>query len=269
VRFWNFIKNQDDSTGDTNIELRIDGDIKMEEDFWDMLFGIESFNAKGFMAELKNYSGQDLTVWINSYGGDVYAASCIYTALKEHNGNVSCKIDGVAMSAASVIAMAADELCMSPTAIMMIHNPWIGGIQGESKDLRKYANMLDEVKSTIINAYQLKTGKSEDDISALMDQETYMGAKKALAEGFIDKILYQDEGEEDDTISSFAFSGSRVQNTISESTKEFLNEYLKRSMQLNKNNNPQEPVKKTEPPVDFNLYKQIILNNERRKKLWS
>jgi ATP-dependent Clp protease protease subunit len=269
VKFWNFIKNTDETTGSSSVELRIDGDIKMEEDFWDMLFGIESFNAKGFMADLKQYSGQDLTVWINSYGGDVYAASCIYTALKEHQGNVTAKIDGVAMSAASVIAMAADDLCMSPTAIMMIHNPWIGGIQGESGDLRKYANMLDEVKATIINAYQLKTGKSENEISSLMDQETYMGAKKALSEGFIDKILYQDDGQEEDTISSFAFSGFRVQNTISQSTKEFFNEYLKRSKQLNKNNNPQVPVNKTEKNVDFDLYKQIILNNERRKKLWS
>jgi ATP-dependent Clp protease protease subunit len=265
MKFWNFVKNTGDAGG---VELRIDGDIKMEEDFWDMLFGVESFTAKGFMAELKSYAGQDLTVWINSYGGETFAASCIYTALKEHQGNVTVKIDGVCMSAASVIAMAGDEICMSPTAIMMIHNPWIGGIQGEAKDLRQYADMLDEVKSTIMSAYELKTGKSADELSALMDQETYMGAKKALAEGFIDKILYQDDGSNEPT-NAFAFSGLRVQNTINQATKEFFAEFLKRSKQLNKNNNPQEPVNTDDNPVDFNLYNKIILNNERRKKLWT
>lgn len=265
MRFWNFVKN----SATEEVELRIDGDIKMEQDFWDMLFGIESFTAKGFIASLKEYKNQDLTVWINSYGGETYAASCIYTALKEHKGKITAKIDGVCMSAASVIAMAADEIHMSPTAIMMIHNPWMGGrIQGEAKDFRHYADILDEIKNTIITAYKNKTKKSEEEISALMDEETYMGAKKALAEGFIDKILYQEEGNQE-PVNNFAFSGLRVHNTLDQSTKEFFAEFLERSKQFNKNNNPQGPVNSAENPVDFNLYNNLLLNIERRKKLWA
>lgn len=262
TKFWNFIKNAATEV----VELRIDGDIKMEQDFWDMLFGIESFTAKGFIAALNNYKNQDLTVWINSYGGETYAASCIYTALKEHKGKISVKIDGVCMSAASVIAMAGDEISMSPTAIMMIHNPWMGRIQGESKDFRHYADVLDEVKSTILDAYQSKTKRSAEEISALMDEETYMGAKKALAEGFIDKILYQDEASNELT-GAVAFSGLRVQNTLNQSTREFFAELLERSKQY-QNQNPQDPPEKGAVTVDFNLYNNLILNNERRKKLW-
>jgi ATP-dependent Clp protease, protease subunit len=264
MRFWNFMKNSAEE-----VELRIDGDIKMEQDFWDMLFGIEGFTAKGFIANLKEYKNQDLTVWINSYGGETYAASCIYTALKEHNGKITVKIDGVCMSAASVIAMAGDEIHMSPTAIMMIHNPWMGGrIQGEAKDFRHYADVLDEIKETIISAYQAKTKKSAEEISALMDDETYMGAKKALAEGFIDKILYQEE-EGPEPVNNFAFSGLKVQNTLDQSSKEFFAEFLERYKQLNKSNNLQEPVNSANNPVDFTLYNTLILNNERRKKLWT
>ena len=142
--FWNFAKNEEN---EEEIELRIDGDIAMDDDFWSMLFEIENVTPKGFMAELSEYKGKDINVWINSYGGDVYAASRIYTALKEHKGKVKVKVDGVAISAASVIAMAGDEILMSPTSICMVHNPW-GNFQGEAKDLRHGADVLDEVKET-------------------------------------------------------------------------------------------------------------------------
>ena len=126
LAFWNFIKNEEN---EEEVELKIDGDIAMDDDFWSLFFGIENVTPKGFMAELADYKGKNITVWINSYGGDVYAASRIYTALKEHKGKVTVKVDGVAISAASVIAMAGDEILMSPTSIMMIHNPW-GSFRG-------------------------------------------------------------------------------------------------------------------------------------------
>ncbi len=225
--FWNF-KNSEEN--EEEIELRIDGDIAMDDDFWSMLFGIENVTPKGFMAELSQYKDKDINVWINSYGGDVYAASRIYTALKEHKGKVKVKVDGVAISAASVIAMAGDEILMSPTSILMIHNPW-GNFQGEAKDLRHGADVLDEVKDTIINAYQLKTGKSRAKISQMMDEETWMSAKKAVSEGFVDGMLYTQSKEEDSTDSvenSFMFSRFAIQNSFNDKTRDFIKQYNER-----------------------------------------
>ncbi|WP_242943874.1 head maturation protease, ClpP-related [Clostridium homopropionicum] len=221
--FWNFKNNEEN---EEEIELRIDGDIAMDDDFWSLLFGIENVTPKGFISELAQYKGKDINVWINSYGGDVYAASRIYTALKEHKGKVKVKIDGVAISAASVIAMAGDEILMSPTSILMIHNPW-GNFQGEAKDLRHGADVLDEVKETIINAYQLKTKKSRAKISQMMDEETWMSAKKALAEGFVDGMLYT-ENKEGSVENSFMFSRFAIQNSLNTRTRDFIKQYNQR-----------------------------------------
>ncbi len=221
--FWNFKNNEEN---EEEIELRIDGDIAMDDDFWSMLFGIENVTPKGFISELAQYKGKDINVWINSYGGDVYAASRIYTALKEHKGKVKVKIDGVAISAASVIAMAGDEILMSPTSILMIHNPW-GNFQGEAKDLRHGADVLDEVKETIINAYQLKTKKSRAKISQMMDEETWMSAKKALSEGFVDGMLYT-ENKEESVENSFMFSRFAIQNSVNTRTRDFIKQYNQR-----------------------------------------
>lgn len=223
MAFWNFKNNEEN---EEEIELRIDGDIVMDDDFWSMLFGNDNVTPKGFMSELNKYKGKDINVWINSYGGDVYAASRIYTALKEHKGKVKVKIDGVAISAASVIAMAGDEILMSPTSILMIHNPW-GNFQGEAKDLRHGADVLDEVKDTIINAYQLKTKKSRAKISQMMDEETWMSAKKAVAEGFVDGILYT-ENKEEPVENSFMFSRFAIQNSVNNRTRDFIKQYNQR-----------------------------------------
>jgi ATP-dependent Clp protease protease subunit len=231
--FWNF-KNSEES--EEEIELRIDGDIAMDDDFWSMLFGIENVTPKGFMAELGQYKGKDINVWINSYGGDVYAASRIYTALKEHKGKVKVKIDGAAISAASVIAMSGDEILMSPTSIMMVHNPW-GSFQGEAKDLRHGANVLDEVKETIINAYRLKTRKSRAKISQMMDEETWMSAKKAVSEGFADGVLYsenKDENNENTAENSFMFSRFAIQNSVNNRTRDFIKKYNERFKEVHK-----------------------------------
>ena len=163
----------------------------------------------------------------------MYAASRIYTALKEHKGKVKVKIDGVAISAASVITMSGDEILMSSTSIMMMHNPW-GNFQGEARDLRHGADVLDEVKETIINAYQLKTGKSRTKISQMMDEETWMSAKKAVSEGFADGILYS-ESEGESTQNSFMFSRFAIQNSVNNRTRDFIKQYNKRFKEVHKN----------------------------------
>ena len=140
-----------------------------------------------FRDELNAGSG-DITVWINSPGGDCVAAAQIYNMLMNYKGNVTIKIDGIAASAASVIAMAGTKVIMSPVSMMMIHNPATAAF-GDSADMQKAIAMLDEVKESIINAYEIKTGLSRAKLSHLMDAETWMDANSAIEMGFADEIM--------------------------------------------------------------------------------
>lgn len=142
----------------------------------------------------------DITVWINSPGGDCVAAAQIYNMLMDYKGNVTVKIDGIAASAASVIAMAGTEVLMSPVSTMMIHNPATVAM-GDHNDMQKAIEMLNEVKESIINAYEIKTGLSRAKLSHLMDSETWMNANKAVELGFADGIISRNdfpEKEEDE-----------------------------------------------------------------------
>ncbi len=131
-----------------------------------------------FKAELVEGEG-DITVWINSPGGCVFAASQIYNMLMEYPGNVTVKIDGVAASAASVIAMAGGDVYMSPVSMLMIHNPMTLAF-GDTAEMKKAISMLSEVKESIINAYELKTNLSRVKISHLMDEESWFNARRPL-----------------------------------------------------------------------------------------
>lgn len=152
-----------------------------------------------------------ITVWINSPGGDCIAASQIYAMLMDYKGNVTVKIDGIAASAASVIAMAGTKVLMAPTAMMMIHNP-LTAVFGNYEDMQKAIEMLDEVKESIINAYEIKTGQSRAKLSHLMDAETWMNANKALELGFCDGLL-EDEKKLGMSV-GFAFSRKEVNNAF-------------------------------------------------------
>lgn len=140
-----------------------------------------------FKEELMEGSG-NITVWINSPGGDCVAAAQIYNMLCEYEGNVTVKIDGIAASAASVIAMAGDKVLMSPVSMMMIHNPMTIAF-GDSGEMQRAIDMLSSVKDSIINAYELKTGLSRVKLAHLMDSETWMDANKAIELGFADEII--------------------------------------------------------------------------------
>jgi len=148
-----------------------------------------------FKDELFAESG-DVTIWINSPGGDCVAAAQIYNMLMDYKGNVTIKIDGIAASAASVIAMAGTKVLMSPVSMLMIHNPatvaW-----GDSGEMQKAIDMLCEVKESIINAYEIKTGMSRAKLSHLMDAESWMNANKAVELGFADDILQRPSDTED------------------------------------------------------------------------
>jgi len=177
-KFWNWVKNEE--TNET--ELIFNGPIS--EESW---FGDEITPAL-FRDELAKISG-NLTVWLNSPGGDCLAASQIYTMLRNHKGKVTVKIDGIAASAASVVAMAGDETLISPTGYLMVHNPATIAM-GNRADMEKAIDLLDEIKEGIINAYEEKSGLSRAKIAHMMDEDTWLNAKKALNLGFVDGILF-------------------------------------------------------------------------------
>lgn len=177
-KFWNFIKNEETS----ETELIFSGPIS-DETWWG-----DEITPAMFRDELAKVSG-NFTVWLNSPGGDCFSASQIYTMLRNHKGKVTIKIDGIAASAASVVAMAGDETLITPTGMLMIHNPMTFA-SGNKSDMEKAIAVLEEVKESIINAYVLKTGLSRNKVSKLMDDETWMNAEKALQLGFVDGILF-------------------------------------------------------------------------------
>ena len=206
-KFWNW-KNQ---SPEERI-LFLNGTIA-EESWFD-----DDVTPQLFKDELNAGTG-NITVWINSPGGDCVAAAQIYNMLINYNGKVTVKIDGIAASAASVIAMAGSEVYMSPVSMMMIHNPatiaW-----GDHTEFAKAIEMLDEVKESIINAYVLKTGLSRAKLSHLMDSETWMNANKAVELGFADGMLTRDSQAEDitvpseDTVEAVMFSRKAVNNAL-------------------------------------------------------
>ena len=197
-KFWNWVKNEDGRT------LYFDGYIAQDSWFDD------DITPKKFKAELLRDTG-DIAVWLNSPGGDVFAASQIYTMLREYPGKVTVKIDGIAASAASVIAMAGDEVVMSPVAMMMIHNP-ATVIIGEAAELQSAVKMLGEVKDSILNAYEERTKLPRGKLSAMMDAETWFSAQKAVELGFADKILYAPEAT--DAPEGFLFDRLTVTNAL-------------------------------------------------------
>ena len=169
-----------------------------------------------FKDELNSGSG-NITVWINSPGGDCVAAAQIYNMLMDYKGDVTVKIDGIAASAASVIAMAGTKVLVSPVSMLMIHNPMTAAF-GNSEEMQKAIEMLSSVKDSIINAYEIKTGLSRAKLSRLMDAETWMDANKAVELGFADEIMQRSsESEEVPTSTvSMLYSKANVVNSLME-----------------------------------------------------
>ena len=168
----------------------------------------DDVTPKLFRDELMAGSG-DITVWLNSPGGDCVAAAQIYNMLMDYKGSVTVKIDGIAASAASVIAMAGTKVLMSPVSTMMLHNPMTIAY-GNSDEMQKAIEMLDSVKDSIINAYEIKTGLSRAKLSHLMDAETWMDANKAVELGFADGILQRAEQSSDVIAPTASMMYSRV-----------------------------------------------------------
>ena len=205
-KFWNW-KNQTETAERT---LFLNGTIA-EESWFD-----DDVTPQLFKDELMSGSG-NITVWINSPGGDCVAAAQIYNMLMDYKGDVTVKIDGIAASAASVIAMAGTKVLVSPVSMLMIHNPMTAAF-GNSDEMQKAIEMLGSVKDSIINAYEIKTGLSRAKLSRLMDAETWMDANKAVELGFADGIMSRADETEDMAVPtvSMLYSKANVVNSLME-----------------------------------------------------
>ena len=183
-KFWRWTRNETPDSFGSDRTLYLDGEISDETWYGDEV------TPQVFKDELNSGKG-NITLRINSPGGDVFAAAQIYNMLMDYPYEVTVKIDALAASAASVIAMAGTKVCMSPVAMLMVHNPATIAI-GDSEEMQKAIDMLSEVKESIMNAYEIKSGLSRNKISKLMDAETWMNAKEAKKLGFADEILFAD-----------------------------------------------------------------------------
>ena len=201
-KFWNWVRNEGEKR-----TLLLDGEIS-DEIWWG-----DEVTPQIFRSELNAAEG-DVDLWINSPGGDCYAAAQIYNMLMEYKGNVNVKIDGIAASAASVVAMAGSTVEISPLGMLMIHNPMTVSI-GDTHEMERTITFLAEIKESIINAYEIKTGLSRAKISRLMDAETWMNAKKAVGLGFADSVLYADAQRPlTDAADGLIFSRAAVTNSL-------------------------------------------------------
>ena len=207
-KFWKWTNQAPTESEPEQRILTLNGTIA-EESWFD-----DDITPQLFREELNAGSG-DITVWINSPGGDCVAAAQIYNMLMDYRGSVTVKIDGIAASAASVIAMAGTRVLVSPVSMLMIHNPATVAM-GDAAEMQKAIAMLDEVKESIINAYEIKTGMSRAKLSHLMDAETWMDAHTAVDLGFADEIMTRPEvtGAENHVTGPMLFSRAAVTNHL-------------------------------------------------------
>ncbi|MED1942129.1 head maturation protease, ClpP-related [Cytobacillus firmus] len=176
------------------MKIEIKGPIISDRDQWIYdWFGIKATSPSKVHEQLSKVpENEEIEMDINSGGGSVFDASEIYTALRNHPSKVKGDIVGLAASAASVIAMAADHLRMSPTSQMMIHNASSIAI-GDHREMSHTSDFLKNVNQTIANAYRLKSGKDDSELLKMMDAETWMTPQQAKEHGLIDEIMFETE----------------------------------------------------------------------------
>lgn len=178
-KFWQ-VKNEVNG----NSEILLYGPIAGERSWWG-----DEVTPRSFAEDLESLNGKDVTVRINSGGGDVFAAHAIHNQLVAYKGRVTVVIDGLAASAATIIAVAGDRIIMPSNALFMIHNPAIGLSDYYGADeLAQAVNALNAIKDSIVAAYRKRCKVSAEEIAAMMDAETWMGAAECLEKGFVDEI---------------------------------------------------------------------------------
>lgn len=206
-KFWQ-VKNEVNG----NNEILLYGPIAGESSWWG-----DEVTPRSFAEDLESLGGKDVTVRINSGGGDVFAAHAIHNQLVAYKGRVTVVIDGLAASAATIIAVAGDRIIMPSNALFMIHNPAIGLSDYYGADeLLKAAEALNTIKGSIVAAYRKRCKASAEELAAMMDAETWMGAAECLEKGFVDEI----QG----SVSPVLNGSSLVVNSVNFNIKNFKNQ---------------------------------------------
>ena len=206
-KFWQ-VKNEVNG----NSEILLYGPIAGESSWWG-----DEVTPRSFAEDLESLGGKDVTVRINSGGGDVFAAHAIHNQLVAYKGRVTVVIDGLAASAATIIAVAGDRIIMPSNALFMIHNPAIGLSDYYGADeLLKAAEALNTIKGSIVAAYRKRCKASAEELAAMMDAETWMGAAECLEKGFVDEI----QG----SVSPVLNGGSLIVNSVNFDMKNFKNQ---------------------------------------------
>lgn len=212
------------------MKISIKGPIIDSDDQWIYdWFGVEATSPKK-VSDLINQAknNEDLEIEINSGGGSVFAGSEIYTSLKSYGGKVITKVVGLAASAASVITMAGDNILISPTGQIMIHNA-SGGFGGDYRDMEKGAEILKNVNATISNAYRLKTGLSNEELLEMMNKETWLTPQQALEKKFVDEIMFTNDVK---LVASFN-NGMLPQEVINKMKMELINREVPKEPESN------------------------------------
>lgn len=200
-RFWNWIAASEDT--ESRAVLVLSGSIDSGESWYD-----DGVWPARFRTELDEHAGENIQVEINSPGGDVFAGFEIYNMLRSHNGSVRVRVTGMAASAASIVAMAADagELCMCEASMMMIHNPWTFA-GGNSSELREQADVLDMIRDVMVSCYMHRFCGEQTDLEAMLDRETWLTPQRAMEHGLCDEIETAEDGSGEDTLSASAMAG--------------------------------------------------------------
>lgn len=225
-KFWNFIKNEDDNTA----ELLLYGTIS-NSNWWS-----DAITPKKFKEDLEKLGNVTrITVRIYSGGGDVFAANAIYSMLKDHQAEIIVKIDGLAASAATIVAMAGDKILIPKNGYMMIHkvSSYVGG---NVDDIQKELELLQKIENTLVQTYVNRTGKTKEEIQALIDDETWFSGEEAVAEGFADELMFNEEDDEQ-KISNSILDKIEVRNDLEKCKN--LPKNLKKQLipNIEKNNN--------------------------------
>lgn len=245
-----------------SVKINIKGAIVSNNDLWIYeWFGMEATSPKVVTDKIEEANGDSLEVIINSGGGDVYAGSEMYTALKEYTGEVTTKIVGIAASAASVVAMAGGKVLISPTAQLMIHNvsSYAGG---DYRSLQHEAEVLKNYNTSIANAYMLKSGMTQSELLDLMNQETWFTAQQALDKKLVDEIMFEDLNQPK-LVANAALSAMLPPEVVAKMRNELAND---RKIEL-----PNQPKKienlleAERPSRSLSLYQKRLVHNKHRR----
>jgi ATP-dependent Clp protease protease subunit len=236
------------------------GVIVSQEDKWIYdFFGMTSVTPEEVIAFLDDANGEEIKIYIDSPGGLITAGSDIYSALREYEGESTSFITGWAASAASWAMLGTKKVIASPTARFMYHNAQ-GRAEGDYRDMEAAAGRLKNANNSFINAYQIKTGKSRDEIQAMLDKDTFHTAQEALEFGFVDEIALKD-GEELEPLIAAAIGGININkmHELAMKYKDKPNELLKHKPDSGGNSGPATDVMDKQK-TDLNKIRKKILN---------